>query len=730
MKYTEKDFNRDLNALDGEFQAALIKQAKELTEAGREQVAEKNFALPGDRYPVHDIAHAKNALARVSQHGTPEERKIVREKVYARYPSLKESFEKEHGESPTSKENVAKEEQGNIGKEGSLAGYNQPTMMGTLVNPAADPTSGVSNLLAGAMRKRLLAAKEQGKIGKEAAASCPGGKIRSKGKGRGAGTGKGKGPIGVPMAVRQMAKKKTAQKVPANIAKSPKTSEAEMKKVLNLQQAMKARKTAAEQPGPLTATMGEKGEAIGAAAGLLAGLALGAAAGGAGGRALGATIGALGGTIAGSAAGNVVGDMASGSMQPVGGFEPMTPKMGSFIIGGVKIAAGEESAAEVEGLSNYAGESAEGDQDAAKDLLQERLETRTSSHNEQVAKPPTTTDKVVKEGQYGADPYGGMYGAGGPMDPRVAYMMGMMAQQPPKPTMGEKAKAWLQRNPETYPLAGAALGALAGGVLGQHTGVPGGALGGAGLGAGLGAVGGTMYGQKQGSYEIGGTKIAAAELKPGEVSKKDLKAVFQKAVRTSSSPVRRSFTWDVGDLVGGTKGKEEYKPGTMVAVKLTHPAYQKQAQFAPANPMMQGGDVRYTVGPTPEDVAEYLRTQEQGRRAGALGGLGLGLAGGGALGHMGGGALARGLGMGPTGEAAGEILGTLLGAGAGGYAGGRLGAPAGETIGGMVAEHTTPSAQLETPFLSPGRSEEIAKRLAMAAMLRGGRTPTTAVSPG
>jgi hypothetical protein len=60
----------------------------ELTSQGRKHIASGNFALPGRRYPIHDISHARNALARVSQHGTAAEKAAVRRKVYAKYPSL------------------------------------------------------------------------------------------------------------------------------------------------------------------------------------------------------------------------------------------------------------------------------------------------------------------------------------------------------------------------------------------------------------------------------------------------------------------------------------------------------------------------------------------------------------------------------------------------------------------------------------------------------------------
>lgn len=56
----------------------------------RHHIASKNFALPGERYPIEDAAHARNALARVSQHGSPHEKEVVREKVHAKYPGIGE----------------------------------------------------------------------------------------------------------------------------------------------------------------------------------------------------------------------------------------------------------------------------------------------------------------------------------------------------------------------------------------------------------------------------------------------------------------------------------------------------------------------------------------------------------------------------------------------------------------------------------------------------------------
>ena len=55
----------------------------------RKKLSKKSFALPGKRkYPIPDKSHARNALARVAQHGTPEEQKKVRKAVVKRFPSL------------------------------------------------------------------------------------------------------------------------------------------------------------------------------------------------------------------------------------------------------------------------------------------------------------------------------------------------------------------------------------------------------------------------------------------------------------------------------------------------------------------------------------------------------------------------------------------------------------------------------------------------------------------
>jgi hypothetical protein len=68
----------------------LLKISKVLTTKGRDRIAEGNFALSGRRYPIHDVSHARNALARVVQHGTPGEKAQVRSAVKNKYPGIEQ----------------------------------------------------------------------------------------------------------------------------------------------------------------------------------------------------------------------------------------------------------------------------------------------------------------------------------------------------------------------------------------------------------------------------------------------------------------------------------------------------------------------------------------------------------------------------------------------------------------------------------------------------------------
>ncbi|HXN49964.1 MAG TPA: hypothetical protein VN893_25155 [Bryobacteraceae bacterium] len=61
-----------------------------LTTAARNKIPDGGFALPGRRYPIEDEVHARDALSRISQGGTPAEKAIVRGKVLARFPRIKQ----------------------------------------------------------------------------------------------------------------------------------------------------------------------------------------------------------------------------------------------------------------------------------------------------------------------------------------------------------------------------------------------------------------------------------------------------------------------------------------------------------------------------------------------------------------------------------------------------------------------------------------------------------------
>ena len=66
-----------------------------LTTKGRKAIAAKNFAGPDRSYPIEDASHARNALARVSQHGSPELKAKVRAKVHAKYPGIEQKSAKQ-----------------------------------------------------------------------------------------------------------------------------------------------------------------------------------------------------------------------------------------------------------------------------------------------------------------------------------------------------------------------------------------------------------------------------------------------------------------------------------------------------------------------------------------------------------------------------------------------------------------------------------------------------------
>jgi hypothetical protein len=59
-----------------------------LTSKERSDLPVSTFAGPDRSYPIPDTSHARNALARVSQFGTADLKKKVREKVARKFPGI------------------------------------------------------------------------------------------------------------------------------------------------------------------------------------------------------------------------------------------------------------------------------------------------------------------------------------------------------------------------------------------------------------------------------------------------------------------------------------------------------------------------------------------------------------------------------------------------------------------------------------------------------------------
>jgi hypothetical protein len=60
-----------------------------LTYAERKRLPKSAFAIPSTReYPLIDKAHARNALQRVSEFGSPTQKAKVRAAVHRRFPSI------------------------------------------------------------------------------------------------------------------------------------------------------------------------------------------------------------------------------------------------------------------------------------------------------------------------------------------------------------------------------------------------------------------------------------------------------------------------------------------------------------------------------------------------------------------------------------------------------------------------------------------------------------------
>lgn len=63
-----------------------------LSYQARQNLPAKSFAIPAQRkYPIEDQSHARNALARVAQNGTPSEIAKVKAAVRRKFPNMQVS---------------------------------------------------------------------------------------------------------------------------------------------------------------------------------------------------------------------------------------------------------------------------------------------------------------------------------------------------------------------------------------------------------------------------------------------------------------------------------------------------------------------------------------------------------------------------------------------------------------------------------------------------------------
>jgi hypothetical protein len=64
-----------------------------LTAAKRNKLSAPTFAGPDRSYPIPDASHARNALARASQHASATLKAKIRAKVHRKFPGIKQHDE-------------------------------------------------------------------------------------------------------------------------------------------------------------------------------------------------------------------------------------------------------------------------------------------------------------------------------------------------------------------------------------------------------------------------------------------------------------------------------------------------------------------------------------------------------------------------------------------------------------------------------------------------------------
>lgn len=120
-----------------------------LTTKKRNALRKSSFAMQRTRrYPINDRSHARNALSRVAQFGTPEEVKQVRRAVHEKYPDLAADAKRNFSE-------IAAEA---FGAEAAISGVAKAAgsaakAIGSEVSGAAKSAAGIGSALKGAAQR-------------------------------------------------------------------------------------------------------------------------------------------------------------------------------------------------------------------------------------------------------------------------------------------------------------------------------------------------------------------------------------------------------------------------------------------------------------------------------------------------------------------------------------------------------------------------------------------------
>lgn len=75
--------------------AVALRKKPGMSNVGKyKDISPKNFAGPDGTFPINDLAHARNALARAHFSSNPS---AIKAKVYSKYPELKKRKEAREG---------------------------------------------------------------------------------------------------------------------------------------------------------------------------------------------------------------------------------------------------------------------------------------------------------------------------------------------------------------------------------------------------------------------------------------------------------------------------------------------------------------------------------------------------------------------------------------------------------------------------------------------------------